>query len=151
MTYRKSTHAVRCMRRVWALMTDGIVRLDEYEAAQFLGLSRKSLRKLLRRGVLRPIPGTLLFDADQLQDYLLSKARTGDEWLQVMLRVVRWDVRDLEKYPLTFRTELLNLLEADWEQLAEEFERTGLDAAATAIRRIHAEARRRLHLDTVGH
>jgi hypothetical protein len=151
MTYRKAPDSVRCMRRVRALMTDGIVRLDDYEAAQFLGLSRRSLRKLLRRGVLRHMPDTLLFDAEELQDYLLSNARTSQERLQAVLRVVRWEARDLEKYPLTFRTELLNRLEALWEHLAEGLEWSGLDAAASGIRRILADARRRLHLDTVGY
>jgi hypothetical protein len=138
------------MRRVRALMTDGIVRLDDCEAAQLLGLSRRSLRKLLRRGVLRHMPDTLLFDAEELQEYLLAKARTGEEGLQAMLRVVRWEARDLEKYPLPFRTELLNLLEDLSEQLAEGFERSGLHDTASAIRGILSAARRRLHLDMIG-
>jgi hypothetical protein len=137
------------MRRVRALMTDGIVRLDEDEAAQCLGISRRSLRRLLARGVVRPIPCTSLFDVEHLQDYLLSKARTREERLQVMLHVVRWEARDLEKYPLTFRTELMNRLEALWTQMAEGFEWSGLDAAASAIRRILAEARQRMRMETV--
>jgi hypothetical protein len=142
---QKSREWVRRMRRAEALKReDAVVRLDDHEAAEYLGISLRLLRSLVSRGVLRYFPETHLFDTDELQDYMLSRARTPEERHNIILRRVRWEAHDLEQYPLTLRVDSMEGFARIWEQLAERFEADGFDEEASAVRTILRQARERL-------
>lgn len=142
--HQKTREWTRRARRSEALKIDGVVRLDDYEAAEYLGLPIRRFRRLVEQGVLRFWPGTRLFDANELQDYMLRQAKTPEERRETVLRRVRWEAHDLEKYPLNFRTAIMEDFAATWEQLAEAFDHQNLSYEASAVRAIIRQARQRL-------
>src|SRR6185295_7602570 len=70
---QKTREWTRRARRSESLKHDDwVVRLDDYEAAEYLGLPVRRFRRLVEKGVLRFYPGTRLFDVDELQEYVLA-------------------------------------------------------------------------------
>jgi hypothetical protein len=121
--------------------------LDEREAAAYLRVSLPVLRKLVERGALRRLPDTDLYDPDELHDYLLSRVKTPEERVLVMLRRLRWEARELDRRPPTMRMELMNAFEPAWERLATRFAAAGFRPAAESVWAILRALRVRLRRD----
>lgn len=85
MNHRKCPHSLRRMRRLKAVIGDGLLELSAHQAAAYLGISVRALRELLRAGVLRYASGTSFFATEDVQDYLMSQAVTREELCPVIL------------------------------------------------------------------
>lgn len=142
--HQKTREWIREVRRSEAMKRDGVVRLDDYEAAEYLAMSIRRFRRLVEKGVLRFAARTRLFDVDHLQAYMIGEAATPEERRQAVLRRVRWEAHDLEKYPLSFRTAIMEDFEKVWDELVEHFEDQGFPNEAAAVRAIIRQARQRL-------
>jgi len=146
MANQKSGDSVRRIRLQKALKYDSVAPLEEHEAAEYLGISRRSLRKLVKHHVLRCTPRTRRFETDDLQRYMLSRAKTRQEQLEALIHRVRWEAHDMEKYPMCFRIAFLNLYEELWERLAARIAAAGFEEAAWSVRRILGQARERVRM-----
>ncbi len=142
--HQKTREWTRRVRRSEGLKHDWVVRLDDYEAAEYLGLPIRRFRKLVEKGALRFWPDTRLFDVNELQEYVLAQAETPEQRRETVLRRVRWEAHDLEKYPLSFRIAIIEDFAKVWEQLAERFRDDGLPEEGSAVRAIIRQARRSL-------
>jgi len=138
---QKTLDVLRQMRRAEALTReDFVVRLDQHEAAEYLGIPVRKFRTLVEKGVLRFHPGTRLFDIDELEAHMLGGTTDPAEQRKMLLRRVRWEAHDLEKYPISARTDLADAFSKVWGQLAQKFEEGGHDDEAAAVRTIIKQA-----------
>jgi hypothetical protein len=97
--------------------------LDDFEAAEFLGIPVQQVRKLAEDGTLKLFQDGRVFDVEDLQAFLLSKAFTAAEERAVLLRRARFEARDLENYPDQLRLEVIDDFIATWERFANSSRR----------------------------
>lgn len=149
MKHRRLFDSARLHRLAKLLRRNSLLLLNDEEAAEYLGISVKSLRKLVDHHVVQYVRGTFLFDPDELQEYLLARAKTPEAKIQVLVREAGWEARRLEKFPLPFRAAFVNFFAGSWESFARLYEEAGYLDAAAAIRRTIHYARERLRIDTI--
>jgi len=119
------------------------VILDDLEAAEFLGIPVRQVRKLAEDGTLTLFQNGRVFDVEDLHAFLLSKASNPAEERAVTIRRARFEARDLENYPDQLRLEVIDDFIATWERFATRLVELQHDEEAGAVRRILEQVRKR--------